>query len=289
MGAQKKTEVPRISVDAPIDDILSIWRDQGGVILQNVLTPKQVQSINADIKPKLDKLSAGSKHDLDVLKSFHGSNTKRLTNVTSQSPTFRNDYLNHPVLRSLCQRIFQEESGSWWVCSTQVIEIGPGNAAQPLHRDQSQYPVFDQLGLKGPDATVNFLVALTDFTEENGGTRFIPESHKWEDYSQLGDQSMTIPCEMEAGDVLFISGKVVHGGGANRTVDEKRRCISMGMNASYLTPEEAHPFLIPMEIARTLTPYAQQILGFRSQYPIHSPGLWQSDYSELAEYLGLDG
>jgi ectoine hydroxylase-related dioxygenase (phytanoyl-CoA dioxygenase family) len=30
---------------------------------------------------------------------------------------------------------------------------------------------------------------------------------------------MTIPVEMKVGDVLLISGKVVHGGGANRSVD----------------------------------------------------------------------
>ena len=31
----------------------------------------------------------------------------------------------------------------------------------------------------------------------------------------------------------------------------------------------------------------QRILGFRSQYPAGSPGLWMVDYRELADHLGL--
>ncbi|MEV6387443.1 hypothetical protein [Nocardia xishanensis] len=32
----------------------------------------------------------------------------------------------------------------------------------------------------------------------------------------------------------------------------------------------------------------QRVLGFRSQYPTGSPGLWQVDYADLAYHLGLD-
>ena len=83
--------------------------------------------------------------------------------------------------------------------------------AQVLHRDQGQYPIFDLLGHKAPEATVNFLIALTDFTEENGATRVIPGSHFWEDYSDLGSPEQTVPAIMKAGDAVIMSGKTVHG------------------------------------------------------------------------------
>jgi hypothetical protein len=43
-----------------------------------------------------------------------------------------------------------------------------------------------------------------------------------------------------------------------------------------------------MDIAKTLSPRVQRMLGFRSQYPTGSPGLWQVDYADLGDYLGLD-
>ncbi|PKZ65287.1 phytanoyl-CoA dioxygenase, partial [Gordonia terrae] len=47
------------------------------------------------------------------------------------------------------------------------------------------------------------------------------------------------------------------------------------------------PFLVSRDVAAGLPERVQRILGFRSQYPLGSPGLWQVDYAELADYLGL--
>lgn len=92
---------------------------------------------------------------------------------------------------------------------------------------------------------------------------------------------------MSAGDALFFSGKTAHGGGANRTSDEYRRAVSFALNPGFLVGEEAYPFLVDRELARSLPPRVQSLIGFRSQYPTGSPGLWQVDYSELADYLDL--
>lgn len=173
--------------------------------------------------------------------------------------------------------------------AAQVIQIGPGNKAQILHRDQDQYPIFSLLGSKAPEATINFLIALTDFTEENGATRVIPGSHLWDDYSDLGSPEQTLPATMKAGDAVLMSGKTVHGGGANKTADEQHRGLAFTMQCSYLTPKEANPFIIELDTIKQLSPRAQRMLGFRSQFPKPSPGLWQSDYSEIADVLGLTG
>lgn len=202
-------------------------------------------------------------------------------------PDLRTSVLDNDLIHCLAEKIFLEDSGTYWMNTAQAIEIGPGNKAQELHRDQMQFPIFTSAGPSAPEATINFLVALTDFTDENGATRVIPRSHTWADFALNGTQEDTIPAEMEAGDVLFISGKVVHGGGANRTADFLRRCIAFSFQCSYLTPEEAYPFIVDMGVVKQLSPRAQRMIGFRSQYPKQSPGLWQSDYQELASVLGL--
>jgi len=76
--------------------------------------------------------------------------------------------------------------------------------------------------------------------------------------------------------------------GQNKT-EEERGCVQMSVCASFLTPAEAHPFIVTLDTAKKLSRRAQRFIGFRSQYPRGSPGLWTKDYTELALHLGLDG
>ena len=62
---------------------------------------------------------------------------------------------------------------------TQVISIEPGQPAQYVHRDQWAFDFFSFPA--GYEVTCNTIWAMTDFTEENGGTRVIPGSHRFED------------------------------------------------------------------------------------------------------------
>jgi ectoine hydroxylase-related dioxygenase (phytanoyl-CoA dioxygenase family) len=271
-----------------VEQILAIVARDGGVIIKNFLTRDQIDRFNAEVEPALQALSPGSTHENEIVQAFHGSNTKRLTNLVTHSPTFRNEIIDHDLVHGLCDAVFLEESGTYWMTTAQVIEIGPGNAAQMLHRDLENWYPFVGLGKNGPEVTVNFLIAFTDFTEENGATRVIPGSNHWDDYEDRGTPEDTIPAIMQAGDALFFSGKTAHGGGANRTENEYRRAVSFALNPGFLTGEEAYPFLVDMDIAKTLSPRVQRIIGFRSQYPLGSPGLWQVDYADLGDYLGLD-
>jgi hypothetical protein len=265
------------------DAILAALRSDGAVIIKHLFTPDQVRRLNDQVQPALDKLRVGSKHTEEWVKEFFGDNTKRLNGVVGLSSAFRHDFLDNELIHQLCEAIYLDDAGGYWMNSAQVIDIGPGSKAQPLHRDQWQFPIFTHCGPDAPEASVNFVVALTDFTDENGATRVIPGSHKWDDLSQNGSPEDTIPAEMQVGDACFITGKVVHGGGANRTEDFTRRGITLVFQCSYLTPEEAYPFLVDKEVVRTMSPRAQRMVGFRSQFLKDSPGVWKRDYGEVDE------
>ena len=281
--------IPRVSATDDPQKIIQKLHQAGALVIEGLLSKDQVQKLNLELDKPLEAITSGSKHNDAGIQEFHGKNTKRLTNVTTHSSVFRHKVLENELVHSVAERIFHYDSGTYWMGAAQVIQIGPGNKAQVLHRDQGQYPVFNLLGSKAPEATINFLVALTDFTEENGATRVVPGSHLWEDYSDLGSHSQTIPATMKAGDAVLMSGKTVHGGGENKTTEEIRRGLAFTLQCSYLTPEEANPFIIDLETIKALSPRAQRILGFRSQFPKSSPGLWQSDYSELGDVIGLSG
>ena len=68
------------------------------------------------------------------------------------------------------------------------------------------------------------------------------------------------------------------------TKDRTRRALAVAYNVGWIVPEDAYPFTVPMELARSLSPRAQQLLGFRS----FGDNTWVVNHQELATFLELD-
>src|SRR5439155_719737 len=68
--------------------------------------------------------------------------------------------------------------------------------------------------------------------------------------------------EMARGSVLFYSGSVYHGGGANRS-EETRVGINITYNVSWLRQEENQYLAVPLEIARTLPVDLLRLMGYQ--------------------------
>lgn len=286
--AVKESDFITMPFGTSVEEVMTIFRRDGGVILDGALTVDEVRQVNDELDAYLYDYHTGSQGGDEIMQEFWGKLTKRLTNVVVLSQTYRERFLSSPVLHDYMAAVFKGVSDSFWVQATQAIEIMPGEKAQMLHRDVGNYPVFREMGASGPEVTCNTLLALVDTDETCGATRVIPGSHVW-DAEREFDDSMTVPAELKAGSIFFYSGKVVHGGGANRSANIRRRVIATAFNAGFLVPEEAYPFTVPLELARTLPPRLQQALGFRSFHQRDPLGgsLWQHNYEELADFLGL--
>jgi len=282
----KKLETLRFG--APAAEVARLMHRDGAVILQNALDASQIRQINADLDAALEAVRCGSSKANAEYQAFHGHRTKRATNAVTLSTAAR-ELIGNPITLGYVAELFEDVCDTFWLQSSQAIEIHPGEKAQFLHRDMDNYPVFRRYGPDGaPEVTVNFLVALMDVTEQAGATRVIPGSNTWP-FEETGTPEMTIPARLKAGSALFLSGKTIHGGGANVTTDIKRRVLSLGFNPGFLVPEEAYPFVVPVELARTLSPALQQLIGFRSFHQIRQRGgsLWQHNFEEISEHLGL--
>jgi ectoine hydroxylase-related dioxygenase (phytanoyl-CoA dioxygenase family) len=107
---------------------------------------------------------------------------------------------------------------------------------------------------------LNTIWALTDFTKENGATHVVPGSQNWPD-SRRPRPSDFAYAEMERGSALVYTGSVFHCGGANTSKGDR-----IGMNLTYclgwLRQEENQYFSCPPEVARTLEPELQQLMGY---------------------------
>ncbi|KAL9054327.1 MAG: hypothetical protein Q9162_004201 [Coniocarpon cinnabarinum] len=277
----------RVTYSTPLDEIFQYWNEDGAIVIQGLLSPDQVDQMNREFKPILDNVQRGSIFDYPPLQAFHGRKTKRAGDLINNSPLFRDRVVENDLIHNICKRCFSEGGnvGDYWLAAATTLNaLGPQDP-QALHRDLGSYPPYAGLGPEGTEAQINFLVALKEFTDENGATRVIPGSNKWQ-FDQRGSMDQTIPASMQAGDCLLISGKVVHGMGANTTTQE-RACVQLSVCASFLTPAEAHPFIVKTETAKKLSRRGQRFLGFRSQYPRGSPGLWTKDYADVSLHLGL--
>ena len=256
-------------------------------MIKELLSPSEVDQVNGEFAPILDKTQRGSIFDYPPLQDFHGRKTKRAGDLINNSATFRHRVIENDLIHAICKRCYSDGGnvGDYWLAAaTTLSALGP-QGPQVLHRDLGSYPPYAALGPEGTEAQINFLIALKEFTDENGATRVIPGSNKWA-FDQRGTVAQTIPAVMQPGDCLLISGKVVHGMGANTTTQE-RGCVQLSVCASFLTPAEAHPFIVKLDTAKKLSRRGQRFLGFRSQYPRGSPGLWTKDYADVSLHLGL--
>ena len=133
----------------------------------------------------------------------------------------------------------------------------PGVDPQGLHQDDGHYP----LARPRPPFIANTLIALDDFTQSNGATRFVPGSHKW---TQPIEQGANVRyAEMPAGSLLVFDGALWHGGGGNTTADQRRRSINLNFNLSWLRQQENQYIGIPREIWLALPERLQRLLGFQ--------------------------
>ncbi|WP_374656775.1 phytanoyl-CoA dioxygenase family protein [Phenylobacterium sp.] len=292
VSARPSATMRRLPFGAPAEEVAAVVELEGGVILTAALSAAEVAAINADLDREFDRLAGGNFSDggQTFVGDFMGHKTKRLAHCVKYSRTLREAFYDAPIIREYLAAMMPGPAGSHTMYASHGIEIYPGERPQELHRDGGGLmEVLGVGGPGGPNLQVNFLLALTDVTEEMGATRVIPGSNHWESYETPGEQSQTIPATMFPGDVLCISGKVLHGGGANVTKDRRRRVLSTAFSPGIILGEEAWPHVITADEARTYPQRLQSYLGFRSiSYKGEQPGfLWRAHTRPLEEHLAL--
>ena len=185
--------------------------------------------------------------------AFLGHHTRRIFNLLARDRLFEATPVfggSLPVI----ERVLDDEC---LLSSLTAIEMGPGQAPQPLHSDDGSY------GFPRPSPTLIAVAmwALTDFTQENGGTHLVPGSHRFERRPRRGDAPETIQIEMPAGSVLFYSGSLWHGGGENRS-DQRRMGIVNNYCAGFLRQEESQLLALPRERVADFAPRLRGLVGY---------------------------
>jgi len=231
------------------DKIAEILERDGACIVDRLVDAQVLGKLRAELAPYIEATAMGTD-------SFSGRRTKRTGGLVARSETAREIVQNPLVLGAV--KALLKGATSFHLHLTQVIAIGPDEPAQMIHRDQWAFDFFPFP--KGYEVQCNTIWALTDFTEQNGATRVIPGSHLYDDGLKFEEKD-TEPAEMSAGSVLFYTGAIYHGGGANRS-DATRFGLNITYARSWLRQEENQYLSVPHDIARELPEPLLRLIGY---------------------------
>ena len=242
-------EVKHVSIDTPIEEILSILEEDAGLIIDNFLSLESIDLIKDDLKPYLNVTRNGQDE-------FTGFETKRVGALMARSKTCQDLALN-PLINQMVDSFLKPHCESYQLHFTSAIQIEPGESSQILHRDRGLWGGYIPRRIETQFSTV---WAINDFTKENGATQVVPGSHKWDKNRQPLPEEIAY-AEMKAGSVFIYTGSVLHGGGTN-TSDESRLGVFLHYAPGWLRQEENQYLSCPPEVAKNFSPELRSLIGY---------------------------
>lgn len=219
--------------------------EHGYALVEGVLSPADVDARRAVLDELLEATPTGRN-------VFEGFRTQRVYAVFAKTRSF-DDLAVHPLLLGALDHAL---GGHYQFSAPVALQIGAGESAQVLHRDEDVYP----LPRPHDPVVVNSMWALCDFTARNGATRLVPGSHRWPD-DRRPDEREAVPATMPAGSLLIYLGGLWHGGGAN-TTDRPRPGLLLEYVVSWLRPQETQLVAVPPDTVRRLPARLQELLGY---------------------------
>jgi ectoine hydroxylase-related dioxygenase (phytanoyl-CoA dioxygenase family) len=269
-----------------LEEVVARLESDGGVIVDDFLPPPILDELRADLLPKIAARSPGRD-------DFSGFATRRMSALFDKTrrvadvvldPLFlgaAEHFVDVPVVYGSGEHTRQVRPGLR-IGVTQSIQIGPGQGAQPLHRDHWallwRYPDY------GRQVRVQIMVAISDFTEENGATRVVPGSHRWSE-ERVADPSETVPAVMSAGSALLFLGSTHHGGGRNDTADQVRTGLGIAIDSAAVRQEENVYLALAPDVVRSYPERIRRLLGW-SHTPETYMG-WVEIDGEMADPVRL--
>lgn len=244
--------MPLAYFDHPADaiDVATTLQREGAVAVKNIIAPELVDTIAAELRPQLDSEGFNS------ASIFNNEMTRRTEGPLTNAPTLA-ELVEHDLVLDVLDEVLLPFASTYRISSLSPIEILPGEKHQPLHRDDTVYPI----DIAGMELVAGVMWALSDFTAENGGTRVVPGSHRylrsWHQPDVTAWENTVIP----KGSAVFYLGSTWHGGGANNS-NAPRLGVVNTYCLGWLRPEANQYLTSPPEIAARYSSRLRALLGY---------------------------
>src|SRR5262249_5581506 len=252
----------------PVEQIVDVLQRHGGVVVEGLLGADTLDRLNREIDPVLSQARPDRNFLNPALDWFFGKRTRHIPAVASKSRAFVTEVLTHPTLLGVSDAILGPSCARFQLNLAHILDRGPGSEQQFIHRDEL---VWVHVPRPHPELQVASVIALVDFTADNGATRVVPGSHRW-DWERMPQADEFAIAEMPAGSAGVYLGSTLQGGGPNTTADQWRRGMHLSYVVGWLRTEENHYLATPPAIARTLPRQAQELLGYAAHDALASGG-----------------
>jgi ectoine hydroxylase-related dioxygenase (phytanoyl-CoA dioxygenase family) len=247
-----------------VDDVVRALDEHGCAVVERYIDDDEVGALKDGLRPFREQTPLGRN-------DFEGFDTRRIYALFAKVRGFDRLAID-PLLLGVLDQVL----GEYQLSGPVGIDIGPGETAQGLHRDDVVYP----LSWPHQQVVLNTMWALDEFTADNGATLIVPGSHR-SSPAEKPDDAEAVAATMPAGSVMFYVGTVWHGGGSNHT-DQRRLGVILEYAASWLRAQENHVAAVPIDVMKTLPPRLQELLG----YNIFPPFLGYVDGRHPRRVLG---
>ena len=228
---------------------------QGFAIIQDFLSKQDLDAICEQMTPIFEMTGTRNANDSPGRhrQGYYGVQAVHVHNLFAKTRAV-DDIAIDPLLLLIIEGVL---GPSFQMSVATAMCPDPGVDPQGFHQDDGHYP----LPRPRPPFIANTLVALDDFSESNGATRLVPESHRWT--HPVNQEEEFVVAEMPAGSLLVFDGALWHAGGGNSTKDQRRRSINFNFNLSWLRQQENQYVGIPRDVWLSLPEKLQRLLGFQ--------------------------
>lgn len=139
----------------------------------------------------------------------------------------------------------------------------PPGGANSTHRIHMDCPRL----IPGYITNIGVMMALDDFTVDNGATYFMPCSQNRAD-TPSEDEFMTRAERVfpRAGDAVFFNARTFHMGAPN-TTKKPRHALTMNVCRSYMRQRFDYPRMVPQDVVDALGDVGRRFLGFNVRMP----------------------
>ncbi|KAL8999559.1 MAG: hypothetical protein Q9169_001648 [Polycauliona sp. 2 TL-2023] len=288
------TYIGELSATAPLEDILSVIDRDGGVILNDLVSPEELGSIQQE----LGKFVKGDRDEDDgFFKGLVPQETILIGGLVGKSDTLAK-VCEHPVLEGLRREILTDHGTRRIEKYDLPYHIDPllsvslsfriryGAVRQRLHRDDGTHLIeHESKPYRLNDAAqLGCLIAGVETTQANGATMFIPGSHRWDDRREPRLDEVTF-AEMKPGAALVFLASCWHGAGHNSVPGFTRVLHGLFFVRGTMRTQENQFLAIPRSKALNMSPKMLSLLGYKQ--PAAALGMVENGdaMSDLAGFL----
>jgi ectoine hydroxylase-related dioxygenase (phytanoyl-CoA dioxygenase family) len=224
----------------------------GYIVVEDVIDLELLNTVKQDLANSIEKESA-----------FHGSKTYKDYGMLLCCPIYGGSFIKIAEHKKLMQPF------DWILGDTSIIYVYTSSSLPPLQKNHASRIHVDRPHfIENYIESLGCLILLDDFTEENGATWVLPQSHLVQEQpSEKYFFENAIRILGPKGSVLYFHLRLWHAGGINKT-NEWRHSLGIGMVRPYLKQRIDIPRAMEKIDKKNISNYGLQKLGFFSQPPI---------------------